>query len=273
MRNRALSSLLHIGRTAAALLFAAFALGADTVGARWDCGPGGIPVSAEHGRVLVLPGVGNTRFHLEGFVERVKEQLPNFEIEVRAWGDPFRMLSNLRAEQRNVATAEQIARELAEWRRSHPTEKLYVVGYSGGGGIVTLVVAALPSDVTIDRLVLVAPAISPDYPLEERVLPHVTEFVANFSSTLDLQVGWGTRTFGTIDRKNTQSAGAVGFAADHPKLLQHRWSEDDMPFGHHGNHLSYLSPRWQDAKLLPTLDPSLTREQIGAAWAQTCKER
>jgi pimeloyl-ACP methyl ester carboxylesterase len=273
MGTPALSSLLHIGRTAAAVLFAALALGADTVGARWDCGPGGIPTSDEHGRVLILPGVGNTRFHLEGFVERVAEQLPNFEIEVRPWGDPFRMLSNLRAEQRNYATAEQVARELAEWRRAHPTEKLYVVGYSGGGGIVTLVTAALPSDVVIDRLVLVAPAISPDYPLEERVLPHVTEFVANFSSTLDLQVGWGTLTFGTIDRKNARSAGAVGFSLDHPKLLQHRWSEHDMPFGHHGNHLSYLSPRWQDAKLLPTLDPSLTREQVVAAWTRTCKER
>jgi pimeloyl-ACP methyl ester carboxylesterase len=273
MRNSALSTLLHIARTAAALLFAAFALAADTVGARWDCGPGGIPTSAEHGRVLILPGVGNTRFHLEGFVERVAEQLPNFEIEVRTWGDAFRMLSNLRAEQRNVATAEQIAAELTDWRRAHPADKLYVVGYSGGGGIATLVAAALPSDVAIDRLVLVAPAISPDYPLAERVLPHVTEFVASFASTLDLQVGWGTLTFGTIDRKNTQSAGAVGFALDDPKLLQRRWSKDDLPFGHHGNHLSYLSPRWQDAKLLPTLDPSLTRERVLATWAQTCRER
>jgi pimeloyl-ACP methyl ester carboxylesterase len=183
------------------------------------------------------------------------------------------MLSNLRAEQRNAATAEQIASELAGWRRAHPTDKLYVVGYSGGGGIVTLVVAALPSDVAIDRLVLVAPAISPDFPLAERVLPHVTEFVASFSSTLDLQVGWGTRAFGTIDRKNTPSAGAIGFALEDPKLLQHRWSESDRPFGHHGNHLSYLSPRWQDAKLLPTLDPSSTRESVLDVWAQTCKER
>jgi pimeloyl-ACP methyl ester carboxylesterase len=183
------------------------------------------------------------------------------------------MLSNLRAEQRNLATAEQIARDLTEWRRAHPEDKLYVVGYSGGGGIATLVMAELPADVSVDRLVLVAPAISPDYPLAQNVLPHVTDFVANFSSTLDLQVGWGTLTFGTIDRKNTQSAGAVGFELDDPKLLQHRWSADDMPFGHHGNHLSYLSPRWQDAKLLPTLDPSFMREQVLAAWSQTCKGR
>ena len=76
----------------------------------------------------------------------------------------------------------------------------------------TLVTAALPDDVSIDRLVLVAPAISPDYPLADNVLPHVREHVVNYASERDLQVGWGTRTFGTIDRKKTDSAGAIGFA-------------------------------------------------------------
>jgi pimeloyl-ACP methyl ester carboxylesterase len=183
------------------------------------------------------------------------------------------MLHNLRAEKRNISTAQELAEELTAWRRAHPLDELYVVGYSGGGGMVTLITADLPPDVSIDRLILVAPAISPEYPLAERVLPHVNEFVANFASTLDLQVGWGTRTFGTIDRKNTVSAGAVGFERADPKLLQHLWSDDDIPFGHHGNHWSYLNRSWQNARLLPTLDPSLTLEQVRVRWAQTCKGR
>ena len=271
MRIDAHRPLLRRSRTLAALLFLAFTVAADSTASNWNCGAVVQPVSSARGRVLIMPGVGNTRFHLAGFVERVEQQLPNFEIEVRSWGTPFRMLENLRAEERNFSTAAEIATELAAWRRAHPDDELYVVGYSGGGGMVTLVTAALPDDVKIDRLILVAPAISPDYPLEQRVLPHVTEFVANFASSLDLQVGWGTRTFGTIDRKNTASAGAVGFELADPRVLQHLWSSEDIPFGHFGNHLSYLNRRWQDAKLMPTLDPSLSLDQVRARWAQTCK--
>jgi pimeloyl-ACP methyl ester carboxylesterase len=273
MKTDAPRTLIRPARTAAALLFAAFTLAADSTASRWDCGTVTDATASAHGRVLIMPGVGNTQFHLAGFVERLEQQLPNFEVEVRPWGTPFRMIENLQAGERNFSTAAEIAADLAAWRRAHPDEKLYVVGYSGGGGMVTLVTSALPDGVAIDRLILVAPAISPDYPLQERVLPHVNEFVANFASALDLQVGWGTRAFGTIDRKNTVSAGAVGFELADPKLLQHLWSADDIPFGHLGNHLSYLNGRWQRAKLLPALDPSLSLDQVRARWAQTCKGR
>jgi hypothetical protein len=100
----------------------------------------------------------------------------------------------------------------------------------------------------------------------------VREFVVNYSSERDLQVGWGTRTFGTIDRKNTNSAGAVGFDFSDARLLEHRWTTADVPFGHAGNHLSYLNPRWQAAKLLPALDPAVTTTVLEARWARTCEK-
>jgi pimeloyl-ACP methyl ester carboxylesterase len=240
---------------------------------RWHCGPeltaAPSPVA---GRVLILPGVGNTRFDLAGFVAATQGQLPNFAVDVRTWGKPFLTLHNLRAHERNVATAARIADDIADWRRTHPAVPFYLVGYSGGGGMATLVTAALPAAVRIDRLILVAPAISPDYPVASEVLPHVREFVVNYASERDLQVGWGTRTFGTIDRKNTASAGAIGFAATDARLLQYRWSAADEPFGHAGNHLAYLNPRWQAAKLLPVLDPSLGLPALRARLARTCKE-
>lgn len=221
--------------------------------------------------MLILPGVGNTRFHLAGFVAAMQTQLPGFEVEVRTWGVPFMTIHNLRAHERNVATAAGIAAEIAAWRRANADAPFYLVGYSGGGGMATLIAAALPEDVAIDRLVLIAPAISPDFPLEAEVLPHVRELVVNYASERDLQVGWGTRTFGTIDRENTPSAGAIGFAAADARLLQHRWSPADEALGHAGNHLAYLNPRWQAAKLLPALDPSVDATALRARWARTCE--
>ena len=269
MKNRTRSVL----KALALLLACTCATAADGPALRFDCGPpaGPAPSQAE-GRVLILPGVGNTRFHLAAFVAAAQAQLPRFDVEVRPWGVPFMTIHNLRAQERNAATVQRIAEEIAAWRRAHPDAPFYLVGYSGGGGMATLVAAALPDDVHIDRLVLVAPAISPDFPLAEEVLPHVREHVVNYASERDLQVGWGTRTFGTIDRKNTASAGSIGFDATHERLLEYRWSEVDAPLGHAGNHLAYLHPRWQAAKLLPALDPSVGAAALRARWAEICKE-
>ena len=260
-------------RAVVLLLACAAATAADAPAQRLDCSPPAAPEpAAAAGRLLILPGVGNTRFHLAGFVAAAERQLPRFDVEVRTWGRPFLTIHNLRAHERNVATAATIAAEIAAWRRAHPRAPFYLVGYSGGGGMATLVTAALPDGVEIDRLLLVAPAISPDYPLASEVLPHVREHVVNFASERDLQVGWGTQTFGTIDRKHTASAGAIGFAAEHERVLEHHWTSGDVPLGHGGNHLAYLSPRWQAAKLLPALDPSLDAQALTARWARACKE-
>ena len=90
----------------AVLSFCTVATAADTTAYRWDCGPVLAPVASPlAGRLLILPGVGNTQFHLAGFVERAQRQLPNFDVEVRTWGVPFMTIHNLRAHERNVATA------------------------------------------------------------------------------------------------------------------------------------------------------------------------
>lgn len=218
------------------------------------------------GRIMILPGVGNTRFQLAGFAGGAARRWPGFEVEIRRWGVPLLTLSNLRAYARNLDTAQRFADDIAAWRQAHAHGRCYLVGYSGGGGIAALIAAALPAGVAIDRLILIAPAISPDYPLAERVLPHVSEFIASFASARDLQVSWGTRIFGTIDRKHTPSAGAVGFDLRDSKLLQHYWSADDARCGHRGNHWAYLRGGWQAARLLPALDPHSTAAELRAAF-------
>lgn len=181
-----------------------------------------------------------------------------------------RALANLRAHERNVATARRLAADITAWRRAHPDELVYVVGYSGGGGVASLAVAALPDGVTVDRLVLVAPAIAPTFNVEARLVPHVEELIVNYASPHDLQVGWGTHTFGTIDRVYTPGAGALGFATTHRAVLEWRWSPAERSLGHRGDHLSYLTRTWQQARLLPALDPRLGRAGIEARWQTQC---
>jgi pimeloyl-ACP methyl ester carboxylesterase len=220
----------------------------------------------ERGRLLILPGIHNTEFHLSSFVRAASSMLPNFEIDILPWGTPFMGISNLRAYERNVQTAHSIAADLSSWRYAHPDAALYVVGYSGGGGIAALVVDALPADVAVDRLVLIAPAISPTFPVEEKLLPHVNEFIVNYASDRDAQVGLGTKVFGTIDRIDTVSAGYSGFSESSARLLEWQWSTSDMRVGHLGNHVAYLGRRWQMSTLLPALDPEANPERIEVSW-------
>lgn len=231
--------------------------------------PAGTAIRREHagGRVLILPGVSNERFQLAGLAAQIREAYPLLQVEIRPWGPAFLSLSNLAAFERNRQTAQALANELADYRRAHPQSALVVIGYSGGGGIAVLLAEALPDDVTIDRLILVAPAISRNYPIEEAVLPHVAEFMVNFASDKDFAVGWGTAHFGTIDRKWESSAGSRGFAVEHPRLVEWRWSKETISDGHYGNHLSYLSGRWQRTCLLPVLDPAIDAATLRAGWS------
>ena len=192
----------------------------------------------------------------------LNEAYPQLDVDVRPWGTPLRPLSNLRAYERNLKTAQALADELTPFRRENPQAIIDIIGVSGGGAMALFVLQALPEDVTINRVILIAPAISFDYPVESVAMTHVTEFVINFASPLDLQVGWGTRLFGTMDRRNVKSAGYSGFASKHPKLLEIHWNMSMIWQGHLGNHWAYFSPTWLRKYALPALNPQADMEHL-----------
>ena len=212
------------------------------------------------GRIFILPGVTNTQGETGGIAKVLKHAFPDHEVSVRRWGRPFLALTNLRSYERNVKKARELADEIAALRRAEPSVPIDIVGLSGGGAMALFVIEALPEDVSVRRVVLLAPAISRGFPIEMRVMPKVDDFVLNFISPLDWQVSLGTKVFGTMDRRAEQSAGYTGFPVDHPRLLQVPWRPEMMMQGHFGNHLSYLSEVWQQQYVAPALDPSMTIE-------------
>ena len=228
--------------------------------------PQAFPPSEVEGRMIVLPGIHNTLFHLNGFIDMARVSLPGFQIDRRKWGLTFFGIGNLRAEEKNLSVARELAADITQWRSEHPDEVLYLMGYSGGGGVASLTLAALPADIYIDRLILIAPAISSGFPIEGHAADHVREFVINFASTRDMQVGLGTRLFGTIDRKFEYAAGFDGFSTGFDSLAQWHWREADRRIGHRGNHIAYLGRRWQRDFLLPALDPAATPGSLEYLW-------
>lgn len=218
---------------------------------------------AAGGEVVLIPGIAGQASQLRGVRRGLREAGLARDIDVYSWGtSPLWAMWNLMDLPANRQRAEAIAARLVAFRRAHPTEPLTLVGFSGGGGLAILCVEILPDGIMLDRIILVAGAISQNYDLS-KVLRHCEHGLINFYSERDGIVGWGTAVFGTIDRKKVVSAGHSGFVDKggrlrrQEKLVQIPWSPTWTEYGHYGGHLGYLSPRWAQHILAAQIDPSL----------------
>ncbi len=184
-------------------------------------------------------------------------------IEIVRWGHGFgrwhRDLTNV--ENHRTRAAEIVAR-VEEFRREKPGAPIFLVGKSGGTGMVVRALEALPEG-SIEAAVLISSALSPDYDLSP-ALKAVRREMVLFWSPLDVFVlGVGTRIFGTVDRKNAVSAGLVGFRrppgldasgeAQYAKLRQVKWAPKMASTGYLGGHVGPDSPAFLRKYVLPLL--------------------
>lgn len=241
------------------------------------------PERYQRGLVVVLPGIEGesvlTRSVALGLDEGHVEQA----IEVFDWTLPLpgAYLFNLTDLERNRQQARKLADRILRFRDEHPAAPVFVLGHSGGGGVATLAVEALPAECRIDMLLLLAPALSPNYDLSA-ALRRTRYGIHNFYSPLD--VGFltvGTTVFGGIDREHGASAGALGFSPPatlsrtdkrqyDAKLRQTRWNIRLARSGATGGHLGWASSKFAREHLAPMIvryarrslerpDPATTR--------------
>jgi pimeloyl-ACP methyl ester carboxylesterase len=235
------------------------------------------------GYLLVFPGVGNMAISVAGMVSAMREAHVAREIEIDYWGLRFMAsIKNLQSYEANRRRARADAERLAARIREHPEDPVTLLGYSGGAGMVVFTAEALPDDVKIDRIVLLGAALSPGYDLGP-ALAHTRRGMVSFYSPRDKAIlGWGTRTFGTMDRRYTDSAGEIGFQHGDGSLVggavtQIAWRPAWRWLGHFGNHAGWASRAWAERVLVPCLlgEPSPGQAavpragQTGAVLAKT----
>ena len=217
------------------------------------------------GLVMVIGGVGGLDWCGLALRRLLKNKRPPYAIQIVPWGLGF---GRWHADLTNVANRDAKARLIAEairlYKASQPECPVFLVAKSGGSGIAVKALELLDEE-AVERVVLLAPALSPGYDLTA-ALRAVRREIVVFWSPLDLIVlGAGTRLFGTIDRVKTVGAGLVGFrvpaansadparSREYDKLRQVRWHPRMAASGHFGGHMGPDSPFFLRKYVVPLL--------------------
>ena len=215
------------------------------------------------GLILVADGIGGLDLCGTGLKYVVGAQGVRQRVRIFPWGHGLgRWYADLTRTGRHEKQAETLAREVRDSLEADPEAPVHLVGKSGGTGIVIRALEELPKD-SVSSVVLLAPALSPDYDLS-KALAAVRKEMVVFWSPFDVVVlGAGTLLFGTIDRKKSVSAGLVGFKLPgseererfdaYRKLRQVRWNLGMVTSGYLGGHIGPDNPVFLRKYVLPIL--------------------
>jgi pimeloyl-ACP methyl ester carboxylesterase len=217
------------------------------------------------GTVFVVGGVGG----LDPLQANAPWVLPwagvPHRIEVFSWTHgKLRPLRDLQDVRHLLQQADRLAEAVREERTRHPDRPIYLIGHSAGAALILAAVEKLPP-ASIERMILLAAAVSPTYDLRPALRASRRELVA-FSSTYDrLCLDWGTSWLGTADRVYGPAAGLDGFRepADldeagrqmYRRLVQVPWRLDMLWQGTDGWHNGACMPIFLAHWIAPWLLP------------------
>lgn len=210
------------------------------------------------GVVFVAGGAGSIA-NLAGILRWSLRQV-NSPLEVRDfdWSHgKGRVVRDIQDIRHIIQKADELAQQILEYQAAHPDRPIYLVGRSTGAMIVLLAAEKLPL-ASLERIILLSPAVSPNYDLLPALRTTRSEIVS-FHSRLDIPVlNWGTSLVGTADRYYTPSAGLNGFAIpaatnEYQRLKQIEWSPSKAWYGHLGGHMGNGMPLFLLYEVTPHL--------------------
>lgn len=222
--------------------------------------------SAPRGIVLVVDGAGGDQAASRAIANVVEDSRLPLYVRSFEWTHG---VGRGVADMTDVNHARIQAKRLAGhvgWYRTHwPHTPIYLVAYSAGT-MVTLEAAQGLESNSVERIVLLAPAVSADYDLRCALFA-ARQGVDVFTSERDrLYLDFGTRLVGTADgKRGVPAAGRVGFdmpVTPNPdplltsRLRQHPWDPSVAWTGNSGDHDGALRSKYLRAYVLPLLTPS-----------------
>jgi hypothetical protein len=215
------------------------------------------------GVIYIVGGVGGFDITANSAERALPKAGVRHEIRDFDWNHRFgSVLRDLQDRRRLELKAKELAEEIMVYRAEHPEAPIYVLGKSGGAGLVLSAAEHLPEG-TLERLILLSAAVSPTYDLRPALRATKREVVSFHSRHDKLVLGWGTEHFGTADRIYGRSAGLCGFSPPedlddegrvlYERLVQVPWNCHMIKGGNLGNHLGTSAPGFLKREVAPWL--------------------
>jgi pimeloyl-ACP methyl ester carboxylesterase len=182
-----------------------------------------------------------------------------------------RLFRDLQDARHLLAKAGDLAEAVRAVKAAEPDRPVYLLAHSAGAAVSLAAAERLPPG-TLERVVLLASAVSPDYDLRAAV--RATRLgVVSFSSSWDVFfLHWGTSQFGTADRVYGPSAGLDGFRvpADldeegrclYGRVVQVKWRPEDLLHLRGGLHHSPCMPPYLAHAVAPWLMPATAGQVV-----------
>jgi pimeloyl-ACP methyl ester carboxylesterase len=224
-----------------AILFTAFAI-VGVGSPRLTFADQPAPAAAVPVAVFVLDGSGDLTVTYDSLAV-VAAGAPGVTVSRVRWtqGGVFRDLRGRGGHQDN---GRLLADSIVTWRQANPQGRVCLVAHSAGAAVALAAAESLPAG-SVDRIVLLAPAVSRDYPLGQ-ALSCSREGIDCFYSNRD-GVNLGVALAGSTDGRFLSVAGRSGFRSSQEGLRQ---------FSHGGGHFACTTPDFVRSYLLPVLTPA-----------------
>ena len=232
------------------------------------CGKSHTYVSQERleaGLVVSLDGVGGYNWGPKWLRAGLEEAGVSGAIVIYDWskGPGGMFVGDLMDEAANHAAARNLAQMVETYLAAMPNRPVTLIGHSGGAAVVAWALEELPEGCCVERAILMAPALAPDYDLS-KALRHVRSRLYVMYSYADVPLmAAGTAVFGTMDRQHSVSAGLVGFKmppavplaerVQYLKVRQIPWTISLLKTGHLGGHMGWTSTRFARDFIAPIL--------------------
>lgn len=216
-------------------------------------------MSEKEAVVYIVDGAGGSGF--TPLVLRRALSTAPYTVRHFRWGTGYMRIINDLTDRRNMLSkSQELKKEIAEYRTANPNHRIYLVAKSAGTAVALNALAELPEN-SVDRVILMSPAVSPAFPLADS-LRAVRGDVYSFCSAADLLfLHVGTSLFGTADGIKGISAGLRGFARiddeslsqQYAKLHEIHWNPSMMKLLHFGDHSGNSMPMFVNQYILPLL--------------------
>jgi hypothetical protein len=209
------------------------------------------PLPGAAGIVIVVDGAGGYQNAPRSISSAVTDARLPLEVRTFDW-----------THGRGFGLADEVDVEVALYHATRPGLPVYIVAYSAGCVVALAAAESVPPD-GLERVVLLAPAVSEGYDLRP-ALAGARGGIDVFTSARDrFWLGVGTTVVGTADGRRQPAAGRVGFDAPADalasRLHQHPWDPVIAWTGNDGGHTGPLRPAYLKAYVLPLLSPALPR--------------